>query len=400
MYNKTTSPSFFKYGEPILDKSILHTGEFEYQEIVENEKTLIDLYKYNSDVYIQRMEGIAMLCVCEDLETDSIHSFVLHRTIRLNANLLFNIIPMTKDVRYIVFTKKGSDVVTTRLSTPYNIHHIKKTFNVEEIYSYYYNVKSKGYAFDGEEHNYFELTYVDNGTLTTYVDGVRYDLNEYELMLYGPGQFHSQYIQETSTASYLTVMFELNIDNYDNIINRKFVMDREALNALNMFVSSSRDMGSPYNADLMISLLRILLVHLLQYQTKEDGQEKAVSPIRQHFENELLNEIIKFMNSKIYEPLTIDDVCEHFSISRSSLQKLFSENLKISPKLYINEIKLKRACVLIRENSHTITEIALMLGFNSIHYFSRKFTQRYNVTPTEYAKKIYNEDRNREDFYE
>ena len=156
MYNKTTSPSFFKYGEPILDKSILHTGEFEYQEIVENEKTLIDLYKYNSDVYIQRMEGIAMLCVCEDLETDSIHSFVLHRTIRLNANLLFNIIPMTKDVRYNVFTKKGSDVVTTRLSTPYNIHHIKITFNVEEIYSYYYNVKSKGYAFDGEEHNYFE----------------------------------------------------------------------------------------------------------------------------------------------------------------------------------------------------------------------------------------------------
>ena len=43
------------------------------------------------------------------------------------------------------------------------------------------------------------------------------------------------------------------------------------------------------------------------------------------------------------------------------------------------------------ENSflQTISEIALMLGFNSIHYFSRAFTQKYNMPPSEYAKTIY-----------
>ena len=33
--------------------------------------------------------------------------------------------------------------------------------------------------------------------------------------------------------------------------------------------------------------------------------------------------------------------------------------------------------------------IALVLGFNSIHYFSRAFTQKYNMPPSEYAKTIY-----------
>ena len=44
---------------------------------------------------------------------------------------------------------------------------------------------------------------------------------------------------------------------------------------------------------------------------------------------------------------------------------------------------------MICENKYTISEIALMLGFNSIHYFSRAFTQKYNMPPSEYAKTIY-----------
>ena len=59
------------------------------------------------------------------------------------------------------------------------------------------------------------------------------------------------------------------------------------------------------------------------------------------------------------------------------------------PKKYINELKLEKSRQMICENKYTISEIALMLGFNSIHYFSRAFTQKYNMPPSEYAKTIY-----------
>ena len=36
-----------------------------------------------------------------------------------------------------------------------------------------------------------------------------------------------------------------------------------------------------------------------------------------------------------------------------------------------------------------VSEIALMLGFNSIHYFSRAFTQKYHMAPSEYSKTLY-----------
>ncbi|WP_356927459.1 AraC family transcriptional regulator [uncultured Dubosiella sp.] len=35
-----------------------------------------------------------------------------------------------------------------------------------------------------------------------------------------------------------------------------------------------------------------------------------------------------------------------------------------------------------------MSEIATMLGFSTIHYFSRRFKQEFGLTPTEYANKI------------
>ena len=43
---------------------------------------------------------------------------------------------------------------------------------------------------------------------------------------------------------------------------------------------------------------------------------------------------------------------------------------------------------MIHEHKHTISEISDVLGYTSIHYFSRKFKLQYGMSPTEYAKSI------------
>lgn len=107
---------------------------------------------------------------------------------------------------------------------------------------------------------------------------------------------------------------------------------------------------------------------------------------------EILERIYGFVLSNITQPITLNDICDQFSLSRSSLQKIFKKNLNIAPKQFINEIKLKKACLLIKENRYSIGEIAEMLGFNSMQYFSRKFYKRYQLTPSCYAKSIFKEE--------
>lgn len=53
------------------------------------------------------------------------------------------------------------------------------------------------------------MTYIDHGTLDTTVDGQKYRLQKYDLILYYPGQFHTQSTDDQSTCSYLTITFDM-----------------------------------------------------------------------------------------------------------------------------------------------------------------------------------------------
>jgi len=102
----------------------------------------------------------------------------------------------------------------------------------------------------------------------------------------------------------------------------------------------------------------------------------------------LRNEILLYINENIYTAFNIEELCAQFGISRSSLQSLFRNNLSIAPKEYVSSLKLEKSKLLIKESKFTISEIATMLGFSTIHYFSRRFKQEFGLTPTEYANKI------------
>ena len=137
----------------------------------------------------------------------------------------------------------------------------------------------------------------------------------------------------------------------------------------------------------MIIALEKIIINLLK-KGEKSLSKVASTPMQQRFENELLNEILLYINENIYTAFNIEELCAQFGISRSSLQSLFRNNLSIAPKEYVSSLKLEKSKLLIKESKFTISEIATMLGFSTIHYFSRRFKQEFGLTPTEYANKI------------
>ena len=220
------------------------------------------------------------------------------------------------------------------------------------------------------------------------MDGETYQLDELDLILYAPGQYHTQKTGHAKSCSYLTIMFDMEIPDSYLVTNRVYNAHRDIHNALNNFIKvSGNDML--YDSELMLCYMKELLIKILQYDFLTSSPV-ASTPMQQRFENELLNEIVIFINDSIYEQITIEEICLKFSRSRSSLQTLFKNNLGVAPKQYISDLKLNKSKLLIKESVYTISEIASMMGFTSIHYFSRKFKQQFGITPTDYAKTIYN----------
>ena len=389
MFKKTTSYIFQKYGEIFQDfsygSSILSPGK-KIKKI--SNKSIDFLYYSNSDTYIRVNEGIVLLVVQSgDYE---IEKFVVHRVVRLEPGIKFNFICITSSAKIEISTTGSYTKNRVKLEEPIVYQPIRPRIFVEEVLACYYQVRNTSYSFAGEITNHWELTFIDNGELQTRVEEEDFELGQYDLMIYMPNQFHNQYTKADQTCSYLTVMFDMQCDkeHVETLNQRVFKANREILDTINLFVKTSNG-DEPYQNELLVSYLEQILIRLIYFDSIDDTPVKT-SPMQQKFENELLNEILIFINDNIYSVITIESLCNEFNISRSSLQQLFKTNLNTAPKQYISDLKLNRSKQLIKESKYTISEISNILGFASIHYFSRKFKQQFGITPSDYAKTIYN----------
>ncbi|NLP21807.1 MAG: AraC family transcriptional regulator [Erysipelotrichaceae bacterium] len=385
MFNKTSSANFYKFGKvnEKFSKTLLN-----FERVINDNKKIDLLKSYDKEVYISIRDGMAMLVITEHPDFDDIEFFAIHRDIEIYPGMFFTIIPMTTVISYEIYYHSDSKLDTYKLPKMRIYENIALKTKIENIVAYYYVVKGPNYVFPGETHYLYEFTYVDNGTLETTIQDKKYIINSNQCIFYGPGQTHSQTVVGNESCSYLTIIFEASGINNSKLLNKVFNVIKEIKTIIDDFVRNSNETLA-YSEDLQIVTLNTILLKLLQLETFEKSQKEITIPITQHFQNNFLEEVVTYIHNNLYGPLTVEDICQEFSISRTYLQRLFNENLYTTPKKYINEAKLSKSKILIKNGNHSLSEIADKLGYSSIHYFSRIFTSRFEVTPSEYSKKIY-----------
>ena len=85
--------------------------------------------------------------------------------------------------------------------------------------------------------------------------------------------------------------------------------------------------------------------------------------------------------------LTVDVLCNLMGMSRTSFYNKLRALTDQAPGDYIRLIRLKRSVKLLKEGTHSITEIAEMTGFKDAKYFREVFKKHFNVSPSKYARK-------------
>lgn len=113
------------------------------------------------------------------------------------------------------------------------------------------------------------------------------------------------------------------------------------------------------------------------------AQDRQRLPIgaRIGVQNPRLLLIIELMEANIGEPLSLADISEVTSISRRHVERLFRQHLGRSPARYYLDVRLERARRLLRHSNLPIVEVAIAAGFVSASHFSKRYRERYGVTP-------------------
>lgn len=381
MFIKTSNPAFKDFGDIIYDDIDFSSSH----KINLNNKFIDNLKLVTNDyTFIKVTKGVVMILVSFD--SNNIKSFIINRSLHLKKGIYFNFISISDEASVEVLT--NTEFKSIKLDNPFNYSNISSSLDISEIYTKFYQEKGTNYNFSGEKHSYWELTYVDKGELLTTIDGVSYHLKQGDLIFYAPMQFHTQSTFEKISSSYLTINFKMNFNHADLLCNKIFSLKRDSYFIVTKLIEELSN-DNLYSNDLSLCYLKQLIIQMLRLDNSH-FHSKPTTHMQQTYENELLNDILLYIDDNIYEKISVSTLCEHFCISTSMLHSLFRKNMNNTAKNYINELKLSKSKELIRNSTHTLSEISEMLGFSSIHYFSKKFKSYFNISPTEYSKSIYN----------
>ena len=88
------------------------------------------------------------------------------------------------------------------------------------------------------------------------------------------------------------------------------------------------------------------------------------------------------------EPITVEGLAAYAAVSHSSLYRRFVKRFQVSPKRFLLEYRIQRACALLAETSCSIQEISNSVGFEDPFYFSRAFKEVKGVSPRQYAARV------------
>jgi len=97
--------------------------------------------------------------------------------------------------------------------------------------------------------------------------------------------------------------------------------------------------------------------------------------------DELISQVLTFIESNLEEKLTLDIVANHFHMSKFYFHRIFTAFMGKSLNSYVAMRRLNAAVGLVKRKERSLTDIAYQLNFGSQAAFTRAFKQAFGVSP-------------------
>ena len=145
----------------------------------------------------------------------------------------------------------------------------------------------------------------------------------------------------------------------------------------------------PFNPDYLLALIRSQLSNrerirgILSQSTKVEAQAEQMLNTQ---DKQFMDELYTLMEQELSNPeLNINSLTERLLMSRSKLNYKIKGLTGETPASFFRRFKLNKAAEMLREGSHSVSEVADLTGFSSPTVFSRNFKQQFGVTPSEFV---------------
>ncbi|WP_413379027.1 helix-turn-helix domain-containing protein [Paenibacillus taichungensis] len=266
------------------------------------------------------------------------------------------------------------------------------------------HLRSVGADWDypAHEHPQYELNYVTEGEQYMTVDGKLYIQKAGELLLIPPGSIHSSLSHNGKGFTYFCMHFDIDDQLFLSLLARikqvLFDVDSPVTRQIEPVLRKLMSSADNRAASTMVQRMQLqsavfeLFGHLWEAVSQEaaqlftDGYEKIelAHQIRNRLQGLVSQQFKQGRESDSH--YGIDDIAAELGISSSHCNRVFRQVYGQSPRVYLSEMVLHEAKVLLGNPKLSVQNIAAMLGYKDIAHFSRQFKRWSGISPTRYRQ--------------
>ena len=283
----------------------------------------------------------------------------------------------------------------------------ESVFRVEKLITLFYMELSKDFSYGGEQHDFWEMVYIDKGEMICTADRRQFVLKGGELTFHRPSEYHNLGGDRSSAPNVSIVTFECHSRAMKYFEGKIFRLSSEEKSLLSLLFREGlatyrledehnpllqrliRLEEPPFGSSQMIkNLLEIFLISLhrnTDVLVKKSRFQYKIHGVEIPF---AVKEIVDFIEANVYGRLCVEDIARALGKSPATVKNLFATYRTGGIIHYYNEQKIEEAKRLIREGEYNFAQIAALLQFDTPQYFSSCFKRYVHMSPQEYKRSI------------
>lgn len=102
--------------------------------------------------------------------------------------------------------------------------------------------------------------------------------------------------------------------------------------------------------------------------------------------NPIVKKSMDYIMMNIGEPITLAQIAKEIHLNPSYLSRKFKAESGMTITEFITVKRIEESKLYLKKRNNSVTDIALLLGFNDLNYFSKVFKRHTGYTPSQYAK--------------
>ena len=228
------------------------------------------------------------------------------------------------------------------------------------------------------QHDFYEIEYITEGNGTHLLNDKAYPVKKGDLLFITPMDFHGFETQNIKTITLhwyakdmspevAQILSYLNADVVREV-NEKTVDDLKYL--VSVF-KANRD----YAILQLKNMIEIVILDLFGF--------KAVNYEKHHLVDSV-SQAIGYININFRQEITLSLIKDKFNISPAYFSREFKRRTGKCFNDYLAEKRFEYAKKLLK-NGNRVIDACLESGFGTVRNFSRRFKEKYGITPKEFA---------------